>query len=373
MKNKLTSLVTFYFLTSLLLLSGHNVRAQNKILFTDNFSDNHNNWTVKGKKIFISKETGYLVDITKSKESFLALQTVPLDSSKDFEITMKIQNQDKGVDAYYNAGFFFGAKDEKNGYAVVTYVGGSLKILKWIDGVPNELFSEKGNYRVDTTEKTISIKSENGRWKIGTIANIKAEPFMGNRTGVYVQKSGNCQIHSFEVAEKDKAPDVGHFAFPIAEFMLRFEELKCDAKLRFDDNVPNSKDNMNKQLTFNKSIPGFVKPTIIYKENNIEVIALKNFLDLDGAYSYFDDVKGAINLSSGSCLTDLSYKDDEITAAFLKDFLRASYWECEHTDLINGNIKKVTYSVVQGLDEQTKKDDGKKYYVLEFHFILSWK
>jgi len=274
MKNRYTSLITFYSLTFLLILFAVNVRAQDKIVFTDDFSDNHNNWPVKGKKISISKETGYKIDITKSKEDFVALQTVPISAAKDFEITMKILNDVTDQSVYYMGGIFFGAKDEKNGYAVCIYAGGSVEILKWTDGVPNVLFRVEPKYRGDGTEKTITIKSEHGRWKIGTIANIQALPFMGDKAGVYVQHPGEWQIHSLQIVEKEKQAGLAGEDFPLALFMTRFLELKCDAESRFSENVDQSKDYMYKDLPFNKSIPGFDRPIIIYKEKGTAVLSL---------------------------------------------------------------------------------------------------
>ncbi|MBK9981987.1 MAG: hypothetical protein IPP15_06095 [Saprospiraceae bacterium] len=388
MKERFISLFSTYFLNLLIVHFCVALAAQGNALFSDDFSDNHNNWIVNGKKVSISKETGYFIDNT-SKENFISLQTIASHPDKDFHISMTIKSEwMDDYDSKYvigefgpgfrNCGVFFGASDEKNGYSVALTNKGVLKITKWTNGLPQQLA-----YKSDATEgsmfsdHTFDIISENGRWKILNV-NIPAQPFMGNKIGVYVEAKEKWQFRKLEYYEKDKTPGFHTLVFPTDDFIQRMSEIMCEANDKYVNVVGEPIENRDNIYRYKKTVPGFPKTGIYTRmtdEIKLSELGLDKYVELigestpfdnaDAALDYFDEAKKAINKSKSDCSIPTEMNNDIARKGFSEEgFVDYQFW---------ANIPYNPASVLLTVTPVGGTDGiHDRYYIVEFHCVMAY-
>jgi hypothetical protein len=160
-----------------------------KIIFADNFNDNHNKWVS-----YISKNISYLVYngkyVMDTNDSLIYNVGVPvnIDTAKNYSITITATHTSGVDDAGY--GIYFGASDVNNYYIFYISDNGYYRLSKNTSAAYTELIKwttssamKTGNY----VDNIIQIAKEGGNWKLminGQLVNtVSTTPLMGNLVG----------------------------------------------------------------------------------------------------------------------------------------------------------------------------------------------
>lgn len=361
-----------YFLPLCLLYFCLFTRAQEKQIFSESFTENHNNWPLidkKGLKASISGEKRYDIE-NRSKNDFTSFVSVPLDLTKDFHIKMTVEDlhyNDKKADEMSGTfNYLIGAKDENSGYLIS--IGGKSLLIAAV--LPNQdhrqmYYGETGN----SEKEYLDFRVENNRWKFynrngSEIANIPAMPLEGNKMGIWVERFGHYGLTSLTVAEKEKV--LIKTDFDLALFMFTYQKLLCSAWNMFKDDIGAQYGTPKDSTWYCKTnVPGFGLHTYLFiHKNTIELLTTRKVNSLDEAYAYYDQALSGIKLTKDTCL-ELSNNTAQLSTM---DFYKNTFvqFESRRSDFRDDHAQKVEGNVLLGLS----KVNAESAWLVEFHIIL---
>ena len=350
------------------------IQAQEKQVFSESFTDNHNNWPLidkKGLKTSISAEKYYDIN-NQSKDNYTSLVAVPLDSMADTHIVMAIKSLrwDDKNSAKLNGfcKFVIGAKDDNSGFTI----GMSEKILL-ISGRGQHAISAQMDYEeieiYSGDHEYLDMRIENNRWKFysrngNEIANTSARPMDGNKIGLVVFQPARYALTNLMVAEKEKEIIKTDFSLPL--FMYAYRQLQCSANHLFKDDVGQQKGDPRDSTWYCKTkVPGLGLFTYLFiNKKTIELISSRKVKTKDEAFAYYNEMLTGIKLTKDSCLelannSALLAKDDYFKTRFVQ-------FENWRTGFRDDHAEKVEGNVLVGIS----KMEGESAYFAEFHIIL---
>jgi hypothetical protein len=340
-------------LVSLIALS---VISQEKLIFSDSFKVNTNNWALVSKKnlkVAMGKEislTGAYMIENMTKEIFTTLVPALPAPEKDFRITT---NLDKGFiePAYkkdlsqYQEGFgiVFGAKDEQNFFAFLITGKGTFQVAEYEKGKQKSILNFGYSKLLDKDYGIkIEIFSENDRWKVlagnqkEIIVNVPASPLLGNKTGFRAGPLEDWFIKYLTVyeSEKTKSSAISNIItaanlFPTPAFNMVFPDLLCDMFNRFRDIMDKP---LGRDSTWysTKRIPGFGPVTIQHLKDFSDAGCVVKFKKMDNALVYFEEAAAAIALTPGGCFTLIKYFPDyQLNKKLQGELKKYAHWTTE--------------------------------------------
>lgn len=350
------------------------IQAQEKQVFSETFTDNHNNWPLidkKGLKTSISTEKYYEIN-NQSKDNYTSLISVPLDSLKDSHIVMgkkDLRWNDKNpgkLNGYCR--FVIGAKDENSGFIVgmsentlAISIRGQRATSSLLDYQEIQIHGGNDDY--------LDMRIENNRWKFysrdGTeIANTPARPMDGNKIGLIVYQPARYALTNLMVAEKEK--NIIKTDFDLALFMFAYRKLLCSAWNMFKDDVGAQYGTPKDSTWYCKTnVPGFGIHTFLFmKKNNIELVTSRKVNKLDEAYAYYDQALSGIKLTKDTCL-ELSNNTAQLSNM---DFYKKLFvqFESRRAGFRDDHAQKVEGNILLGIS----KVYNESAYLVEFHIIL---
>ncbi len=334
------------------------VLSQGKLILSDSFKVNTNNWLLVSKKNLraamgkeISSTGAYLIE-NYTKDIFTTLIPSLPDPEKDFRITIRLR---KGFiepgfkkDPYqYDEGFgiVFGAKDEQNFFVFQLLGKGYFRMAEYENGKQKSILNGGYAQRLNNSdEKIIKIVSDNNLWKVfvsladDVILNVPSSPLYGNKIGFRAGSIENYFVSYLSVHEVEKKKTsaltsiiAAANSFPTPAFHTVFPDVLCEMFNRFRDimDKPYGSSADSNWLS-TKRIPGFGPLTIIHKKNYSDLGCVVKFKKMDDALVYFEEVKTAFEITPRHCFTLEKYFPNYITNKEIQDKLKKyTHWTTE--------------------------------------------
>jgi hypothetical protein len=349
---KRTVLLFIIYLVSL------SVIAQEKLIFSDSFKVNNNNWALVNKKNLkaamgkeISANGAYLIE-NYTQDAFTTIVTALPAPEKDLRIKLSL---DKGfiepgvkkdpLQYDVGIGIIFSAKDELNFFVFEILGKGDFAMAHYENGKRKTILNS-GNSRLLGNDYgyKIEITSENDRWKVfaGTqkeiIVNVPASPLLGNKLGFRVCSIEKWYIERLAVYEVEKKLTsaittivAATNSFPTPAFHTVFLDVLCDMFNRFRDimDKPYGSSADSTWLS-TKRFPGFGPLTINNRKNYTDLGCVVKFKKMDDALVYFDEAMNAIKITPSHCFTLKEYFPDISLSKEIKEKLKKyAHWTTE--------------------------------------------
>jgi hypothetical protein len=369
------------------------VSSQEKLILSDSFKVNTNNWPLVSKKNMnaamgkeISSTGAYMIE-NMTKEVFITLIPSLPAPEKDFRITISL---DKGFiepafkkDQYlYNEGFgiVFGAKDEQNFFVFQILRSGNYQMARFENGKQKAVLSTGYSRLLEKDYgNKIEISSENDRWKVFAgiqkeiIVNVPATPLLGNKLGFRAGPIEDWYIKYLAVYEKEKK-EISAISkliaalntFPAPAFHTVFPDVLCDMFNRFRDimDKPRGK-STDSTWDCTKRIPGFGPVTIQHFKDFSDLGCVVRFKKMDDAIVYFDEAAASIAATPGACFTLVKYTPDYQLNKYLKsDRKKYAHWITEK--FRDPETGMVFSSIIELCIPNSLGDNGD----VEFHIFL---
>ncbi len=337
------------------------VTSQEKLIFSDSFKVNTNNWLLVSKKNLnaamgkeISSTGAYSIE-NLTKEIFTTLVPALPAPEKDFRITISL---DKGYiepgfkksPSQYNEGFgiIFGAKDEQNFFAFQILDYGNYQMAHYENGKQKAILNN-GYSKLLTKDHTnvygtkIEIISEKDRWKVllgnqkEITLNVPASPLFGNKIGFRAGPIEDWFIKYLTVYEVEKKTlsTISKLvatlnSFPALEFYTVFPDVLCEMFNRFRDimDKPLGK-STDSAWNSTKRIPGFGPVTIFHFNKYTDIGCVVKFKKMDDALIYFDEAVAALAATPRACFFLREYTGYLPTTEMRSKLKKYYHWTTE--------------------------------------------
>jgi hypothetical protein len=180
------------FLFSLLCSSifSFSTHSQEKIIFSEDFSNNSRNWLeAKDTNALWKIENGKYYRENFKKMAYTTFKPVDINTDNNFSISLTATHLSGVSDFAY--GLIFGTKDVNNRLGFVIAATGQFKIYKTREGVITDLvkWTESSAIKKDNNaDNVLMLKKQGSDWKFYIndqfLTGIPAEPFMGYGFGL---------------------------------------------------------------------------------------------------------------------------------------------------------------------------------------------
>ena len=347
------------FIFLIISIPSQSVIAQGKLVFSDSFKVNTNNWPLVSKKNMraamgkeISSTGAYMIE-NYTRDVFTALVPLAFSAEKDFRIITRLHKSviDPGYkkDALqYDAGLgiVFGAKDEQNFFVFNIPGQGAFQMIEFENGKQKTVLNFGYSKKLDNKyfEDIIEIASENDRWKVFVgiqkeiILNMPASTLVGNKIGFRVGPIENWFIKYLSVyeAEKKATSTISKIvasinSFPTPVFHTVFPDILCDMFNRFSDILDKPYGNSNDSIWLStKRIPGFGPVTVQHLKNFSDLGCVVKFKKMDDALVYFDQAVTALATTPVGCFTlDKYLPDYSLNKKIQGELKKYAHWTTE--------------------------------------------
>jgi hypothetical protein len=180
------------FLLSILYSSilSFRAQAQEKIIFSEDFSNNSRNWSViKDSNALWKIENGKYYRENFKKLSYATFKPVDINIENNFSISLTTTHL-SGV-SNYGYGLVFGARDKKNRFEFVINASGQFVVYKTTEGVYSDLVKWTASSAIkknNNEDNALMIKKQGNDWKFYIndqfVGAVPAEPFFGYGFGL---------------------------------------------------------------------------------------------------------------------------------------------------------------------------------------------
>jgi hypothetical protein len=340
-------------LVSLIPLS---VISQEKLIFSDSFKVNTNNWALVNKKNLkvamgkeISADGAYMIE-NMTKDIFTTFVPELPTPEKDFRITTRL---DKGFiepgfkkdpnQSDEGFGIVFGAKDENTFFIFQIFGKGIFQMSEYENGKQKSVLNSGYSKLMDNNYGIrIEIISENDRWKVFAgiqkeiILNVPASPLLGNKIGFRAGSIEDWFIKYLTVYEVEKKSTsvisklvASVNSFPTPAFHTVFPDILCDMFNRFRDIMDKP---LGRDSTWysTKRIPGFGPVTIQHLKDFSDAGCVAKFKKMDDALIYFEEAAAAIAPTPGACFTLKKYYPDyQLNKKLQGELKKYEHWTTE--------------------------------------------
>lgn len=191
------------------------LHAQERVMFRDDFKDNHHGWSVQDDENAHAEVVNghYLLEGRRlDSTAVFLLEELPLNGTQDFTIQTKLGqkfgSQDKGY------GFVWGAKDESNYFAFKINALGQYSVLRCVQSKIESLKAFTPTTGLLKTEghNELTIRNVNGMMSFYIndqfVWSMPNRSLMGNRAGYLIDGKMEVEVSSLEVLELQAMPDI---------------------------------------------------------------------------------------------------------------------------------------------------------------------
>ena len=160
-----------------------------KVIFSDNFNDNHNNWGLDSSNgmSYLIHNGKYIMDINDSFTHSVFLP-VNIDSNKNYSISLTLVHTAGSTG--YSSGLYFGGSDGNNFYSFTITNNGYFSVGKYSNGSFTGIVAwtasplvKKGEYEINK----IGVVKEGPYWKFlindQVATTIPSLPLLGTKFG----------------------------------------------------------------------------------------------------------------------------------------------------------------------------------------------
>jgi hypothetical protein len=174
---------------AIVLLCLFQMASAQKVIFSDNFNDNHNNWFLDSANgmSFLVYNGKYVIDNNDSG-THASFVPVNIDSNKNYSINLTVTHTAGSIG--YGFGLYFGGLDINNFYYLDISCNGYFSFGKYANGSHTAIISwtasplvKKGEYE----SNKLGVVKDGTYWKLmindQVATTVPIGPFMGNKVG----------------------------------------------------------------------------------------------------------------------------------------------------------------------------------------------
>lgn len=189
--------------------------AQERVIFKDDFKDNHKGWPAQDDELAHAEVVNghYTLECRRQDSSFtFLLEELPLNTSQDFTIhaklTQKFGSQDKGF------GFVWGAASGSSYYAFNITGAGQYRVIRAHQGVVEDLKAPTASPRVKPLGQSnrLSIRNVNGMMSFYVndefVWSMANRTFYGSKAGFVLFGKMEVEVTGVEVLELQNMPAI---------------------------------------------------------------------------------------------------------------------------------------------------------------------
>jgi hypothetical protein len=190
------------------------LRAQERVIFKDDFKDNHHGWAALDDETVHAEVINGRYNLENRQQAAPALfllEELPLNDKQDFTIQTKLAQkfgaQDKGF------GIVWGAANDSNYFAFNINAAGQYRVVRCLQGAVEEL--------KPFTPTTGLIKPELNKLSLRNVSGMMSfyindqfvwsmpnRSFMGNRAGYALYGKMEVEVSTLEVLELQNMPEI---------------------------------------------------------------------------------------------------------------------------------------------------------------------
>jgi Caspase domain len=191
------------------------LRAQERVIFKDDFKDNHHAWTTQDdEKAHSEVVNGHyqLEGRQPDAVSIFLLDELPLNASQDFTIQTKLIQKFGAKENGF--GFVWGAADESNYYAFNINAAGQYRVVRCSQSNVEELkpFTQTTGLVKTEGANKLSLRTVSGMMSFYIndqfIWSLPNRTFLGNRAGYVLYGKMEVEVNSLEVLELQAMPEI---------------------------------------------------------------------------------------------------------------------------------------------------------------------
>lgn len=199
----------------LIVLGQITLKAQERLIFQENFKANHNGWAEVDHESAFSEVVDGLYQIegrNPDSNAVFLMDELPLNSNQDFSIQTKLRQKFGSKDKSF--GFIWGASNEANFYAFEINSSGDYRVYRKREGQIEQM---KGALIGDRIKPSGQINKLNIRNVSGMMSfyindefvySMANRSFLGNKAGFILAGKMAVEVSALEVLELQAMPEV---------------------------------------------------------------------------------------------------------------------------------------------------------------------
>jgi hypothetical protein len=191
-------------------------KAQERVIFKEDFKANHNGWALKDDENAFSVVDGGRYQLESRRPDGLMvclLEELPLHASQDFTIQTKLTQ--KFGSAQDGFGFAWGAADESNFFAFNINAAGQYRVIRYHESSLEELrpFTQTtGVIKPSGQVNELTLRNVSGMMSFYVndqfIYSMPNRAFMGSKAGYVLYGKMAVEVSSLEVLELQAMPEI---------------------------------------------------------------------------------------------------------------------------------------------------------------------